>query len=158
MVQLDRATVPATVLLDITAPGFEPGRGSLNVLATGEIACRMSPQERAIAIRNGYTDTAAMESFTSSGSQELLRLREWQPLLGEDGVSQVGIRYRYALPTLGGQGDYRITVRTRARHITADQLIIPTIPGEEADRPADPKKVDPQVPGWVYAEQVVKPA
>ena len=157
-IRLDRSTVPATILVDVIAPGFEPGRSSLNVLATGETAYRMSPQERAMALRNGYADIAAMERFTSSGVQQPLQLREWQPLPGEDGVSQIGIRYRYALPPLGGQGEYRITVRARGRHVTADQLIIPTLPGEEAARPAEPDRVDPAVPGWVYAEQQVRPA
>ncbi len=32
------------------------------------------------------------------------------------------------------------------------------LPGEEAARPAEPDRVDPAVPGWVYAEQQVKPA
>ena len=157
-IRLDRATVPATILVDVLAPGFAPGRSSLNVLATGETAYRMSPQERAMAIRNGFADVAAMERFTASGVQQRLQLREWQPLLGEDGVSQIGIRYRYALPPLGGQGEYRITVRARARHVTADQLIIPTLPGEQAQKPAEPDRVDPAIPGWVYAEQPVRPA
>ncbi len=31
-----------------------------------------------------------------------LRLLEWQPLMDEDGVSHLGIRYRFALPGTSG--------------------------------------------------------
>ncbi len=90
----DSSTVPPTVLVDVTAPGFEPGRSSLNVLATVGTEYRMSPAERATAIRNGFTDVSAMESWTA-GAQAPLKLLEWSPRYAEDGLTQIGNRYRY---------------------------------------------------------------
>ena len=55
----------------------------------------------------GMTVSVVMESWTV-GAQYQLRLLEWQPLMDEDGVSHLGIRYRFALPELaGGSGERR---------------------------------------------------
>ena len=58
----------------------------------------------------------------------------------------------HTLRVFTGEGEYRLTIRARARHITADHLVIPTVPGEESGRQAAPGVIDPEVPGWVYAE------
>jgi len=155
-IKRDPSTVPATVLVDVVAPGFEPGRSSINVLATVGTEYRMSPAQRATAIRNGFANVSAMESWTE-GAQVPMMLLEWSPRYAHDGLTQIGIRYRFAYPDLPvGGGERRFTtLRTRARHITTDQLIIPTIPGDEQSRQADPNHIDPDVPGWVYAQQTV---
>ncbi len=155
-IKRDSSTVPPTVLVDVVAPGFEPGRSSINVLATVGTEYRMSPAERATAIRNGFIDVSAMESWTA-GAQVPLKLREWSPRYAEDGLTQIGIRYRFAYPEMPtGGGERRFTtLRARTRHVTADQLIIPTIPDAETDVPqAAPNQVDPDIPGWAYAGPV----
>ena len=149
----DPGTRPETLVVEVRAPGFQRGLSRLNVEATVDTAYRMSPEERAQAIRAGFTNLDAMESWTV-GAQYQLRLLEWQPLMDEDGVSHLGIRYRFALPELtGGSGERRFeTVRVRARHITGEGLVIPTIPGQEGPR-AEPGVIDPRAPGWAYAER-----
>ena len=107
-----------------------------------------------LAIRNGFTNVAAMEAWTV-GAQAPLKLLEWSPRYAGDGLTQIGIRYRFAYPELPtGGGERRFTtLRARARHVTADQLVIPTVPDTETDAPqAAPDRIDPDVPGWAYAE------
>ncbi len=96
-----------------------------------------------------------MEAWTE-GAQVPMKLLEWSPRYADDGLTQIGIRYRYAWPELpAGGGERRFTIlRARTRHITADQLIIPTIPDEENTRPASPFSIDTGKPGWAYAEPV----
>ncbi|RMG57494.1 MAG: hypothetical protein D6717_04715 [Gammaproteobacteria bacterium] len=78
---------------------------------------------------------------------------EWRPIRGKDGITQIGVRYRYAWPELGSDGRRRISrFRARARHITGDGLIIPTLPGEKP-RAEKTREIDPEEPGWVYAQK-----
>lgn len=149
-IQTDPGTVPASLIVTVNAPGFEPGRSTLEVDVTVEQAYRMSPEQRAQAINAGYTDIAAMESYTPSGQQQALA-RSIQPRDTDAAGGTGTYRYRYALPVNTQPGDVRYTVRARVRHITAEGLIIPTLPGEAVNN-AEPTRIDPKVTGWAYAQ------
>jgi len=151
----DPGTVPSTVVIEVAAPGFRPGYSTINLHATVTMAYRMSERERAIAITNGFTNVAAMERFEPAGDEQPMKVLEWSPLYAENGMTQIGIRQRYALPPATGEGRYRFEIRARARHITPDHLVIPTIPGDEKPREPDPVHIDPDVPGWIYARQTI---
>ncbi|RME27611.1 MAG: hypothetical protein D6806_04395, partial [Deltaproteobacteria bacterium] len=83
--------------VEVVAPGFRPGHSRLEVDATAQVEYRMSPQERAVAITAGYNQ-AAYQSGWMPGTQVPLELLEWSPIRGKDGITQTGVRYRYAWP------------------------------------------------------------
>ena len=133
LIKTDPAASQPSVIVDVHAPGFTPGRSILDARATVQ---RSNP---------GPYQTAVWDT-----DQEPLRCVSWMPLLAdtENPASEVGLRYRYLLPT-DAIGPVR--VRARARHITAEQLIIPTWPDKPPANTDDPIVIDPELNGWAYA-------
>ena len=104
--------------------------------------------------RGATLDQIQSENF--SGIQQALTLLEWEDLHDKEVPGQViGLRYRYALPQSNLQGTVRYRIRARAKHITVDQLIVPTWPDNDKMKPDDPVKIDPDVNGWAYSAELL---
>jgi hypothetical protein len=131
--QVTRGFKHHDMIVDVVAPGFKVGKSALDVRAT---------------IQTG-TSNQRGQSKRWAAQEELVPYK-MEPLYQDDKkIEQIGCRYYYQ--TVGAK---HVTFRSRARHITEDGLIIPTLPVEDA-KTGDPVKIDNEVPGWAYAEKPV---
>ena len=127
------------IVVEVHMPGFKPGQSTADIRAT---------------IQQGKSE------------QVLIKPYEIEPIYLDDNnpTSQIGFRYRYATPFLSSTYDKvygkenikvlsgDLVFRARARHITDESIIIPTLPSDKntADHPVT---INEEVIGWVYDEK-----
>lgn len=122
------------MVVEIVAPGFKVGKSALNVRAT---------------IQTGMSN-ARGQALRWKGQEEIFPFKI-EPIYQDQDkqVNQIGYKYYYQT-----EGAKHVRFRARARHITEDNLYIPTLPTEDP-KTSDPVLIDPEVPGWVYIEKTV---
>ena len=122
------------MIVDVVVPGFKVGKSSLDVRAT---------------LQTGTSNARGqLRHYTP---QEEIYPYLMEPIYQDTTrqVNQIGCRFHYQT-----DGAKHVDFRVRARHITEDELIIPTLPSDDPKKD-DPIKIDPEVPGWVYAEKAM---
>ena len=96
------------------------------------------------------TSNARGQALRWKGQEEIFPYKI-EPIYQDQGkqVNQIGYKSCYQT-----EGAKHVRFRARARHITEDNLFIPTLPTEDP-KTSDPVLIDPEVPGWAYIEKAV---
>jgi hypothetical protein len=151
-IESDPTTYPKTVIVTAIVPGFQAGKSTITLESTYQSLYKMSPEERAMAINAGYgAQVEGMQNFTPESSQHVLHCVKWEPVYDDKTRQEVGVKYYYTMPEDRRDGDVKYHIRSRVRHITEDQIVIPTYP----DKPVISSytdQIDKAQNGWAYQE------
>lgn len=117
------------IVVEVTAPGFEVGRGTLPIHVT---------------VEGGGKDVRGFfMGPTFTGLQQVPQTpNRVEPIYAdENNLAEIGVRYCYA----GQPGRWR----ARAQHVTAQQIVLP--PPSNENKGYDPIKINHDDSGWVTA-------
>ncbi len=120
------------IYVEVHASGFEPGKSTLTIHAR---------------ITEGEFLNGAGPVFERA--QQELQLLGWMPIV-DDKIPSIthGMRYIYRRPNSA----ISTKIYARVQHTTKDNFIIPTKPGNDNKKSADPKFIDDTINGWAYAK------